>query len=199
MPHEYSSKLIALLLSLCMSASSIAAESPAPQEVLPVPKALEQGKFDRPLREKYKAEFASRDANERGALGRKLREMADGEKDPAARFVLLKEARDLAIDAGDLSYCMEIIEVMGKVFMIDPAEMKASSLSLALDKSRADPETLFNSYLKVADDYLATWDLDLAGRSAYMASKVAARNREWLAAAKERENIVRHHKTEWTV
>jgi hypothetical protein len=192
-------KWACLFIALCLSAPLIAAESTATQEVLPVPKALEQGKVDRPLRDKYKAEFASRDPKERGALGRKLREAAEAEKDSTARFVLLKEARDLAIDAGDLPFCMEVIDAMAKGFMIDPAEMKANSLSVALDKSRADPETLFNTYLKVADDCLVIWDLDLAGKSAYMASKLAARNRHWLAAAKEREDIVRHRKTEFTV
>ncbi len=163
-----------------------------------VPTALEQGKIDRPLREKYKTEFTSRDASVRGALGRKLRESAATEKDPVAQFVLLKEARDLMVDAGDLSSCMEIIDELGKSFPIDVAEMKANALAVALDKTRADQETLYHSYLKVADDYLAAWELDLAGKSAYMATKLAARNRDWLAAAKEREDIVRRRKTEFT-
>ncbi|HET6250288.1 MAG TPA: hypothetical protein VFE47_21540 [Tepidisphaeraceae bacterium] len=152
-----------------------------------IPNSAEQGKVDRPLREKYKAEFASRDAGERGALGKKLREAADGDADPAVKFVYLREARDLAVDAGDFAYAMNVIDDMAASFPIDAREMKATALAGGIDRSRLSPEDLAESYLKFSDEMLAVWDADLAGKSAYLAEKLAARNPPLMAEAKKRD------------
>jgi hypothetical protein len=158
---------------------------------------FEQGKVDRPLRENYKAEFASRDPQERGTLGRKLREMADKENDPAAKFVLLREARDLAIDAGDLSYSFAVIDDMATTFRVDAQEMKVTAIAFGIDKTRVPPQDLARSFLKVCDESLAVWNTELAMKAAYAATKVAAGNRDLMADAKAHEKIARLCHTAW--
>lgn len=180
----------AFFLVICALPASAGPPSAAAQ-LLPVPKSLEQGRVDRPLREKFKTEFASRDPQARGALGRKLREAADKETDPTARFVMLREARDLAVDAGDFSYAMAVIDDIAATFAIDAQEMKVSALSAGIDKSRLPPQDLARSYLRFSDESLAAWNTDLAIKAAYLATKLAGGDREILAEAKEREKIGR--------
>ena len=59
--------LIALALGvlLAFSTRNVFSQASGSESLLPIPKALEQGKVDRQLREKYKAEMASRDPHDR--------------------------------------------------------------------------------------------------------------------------------------
>ena len=125
------------------------------------------------------------------ALARKFRETADAENDPPAKYVLLREAREFAIDGGDMPYAMEVIDDMAKTFAINVVEMKASAMSIGFDKSNVPPVDLANSYLKVADDALAVWDLDLAHKAAYLARKISTGNRDMIALADQRDKIIR--------
>ena len=185
-----------LLVGFCPLARSEPPPATVPAELLPVPKALEQGKFERPLREKYKAQLASRDAAERAALAHALHDQAAAASSPAERFVLLRMARDLAASGGDLPFALSIIDDMNGVFVIAAEEMKASTLAMAVDASRAPPEDLARSYLIVADQALRQWKLDLAGKAAYLAAKMAHGNPDLLAQARDREQSVRVRKTE---
>lgn len=182
-------------LLTCLCAEHAFAQYPTDAGGVPVPKSLDQGKIDRPLREKYKDDFASRDPSVRGALAHKLRETADGEADSTTKFVYLREARELAVGAGDMPYAMDVIDDMGATFAIDLSEMKASALSAAVDQARIPPGELAQNYLKVADSALLVWDLDLAHKAAYLAEKVGRGDAELMAAAKERDKIshVRTH------
>jgi hypothetical protein len=104
---------------------------------------------------------------------------------------LLHEARDLAVDAGDFSYAMEVIDDMAKTFAFDAQEMKISALSAGIDKSRLPPQDLARSYLKFCDECLAAWNTDLAIKAAYLASKLSAGDRDLYAEVKEREKVAR--------
>ena len=189
LPGAFFKLVIFLILSAAACFAEQPSSAPSPPQLVPVPKSLEQGKVDRPLREKYKAEFASRDPKERGALGRKLREEADKETDATAKFVRLREARDLSVDAGDFSYAVEVIDDIAATFTIDAQDMKQTALMAGVDKSRVAPDDLARSYIKVCDDSLAIWNTDLAKKAAFLATKVAVGNRDLLAEAKERGKI----------
>lgn len=183
-------KTIWSVVLICLIGSSLAAQT-SDDGLQPVPKALEQGKVDRPLREKYRKEFSSREPADRVTLAHTLRDEADQQSDLTARFVLLREARDLSVSAGDMVYAMDVIDDMARTYAINPAEMKAGALSLGVDDSRAAPADLAASYIKVADDALATWNLDLAHKAAYMAHKVAAGNRPLQLQADARDKTAR--------
>jgi hypothetical protein len=187
MSRTFPSAVLLILISCTASALAQTADNGA----LPVPKSLEQGKVDRPLREKYKEEFASNDPAARGALAAKLRDQAANSADSTTKFVLLREARELAVGAGDMPLAMDIIDDIAAVFSINAEEMKASALSAGVDQARVSPGELGASYLKVADKALSVWNLDLAHKAAYLAEKEAAGNREMMDAAKERDKISR--------
>ncbi len=178
--------------------ASIACVGPAtlPDGLLAVPKSLDQIKVERPLRESHKSEFASHDAGERLNLAHAFQKDADAAQDPATKFVQLRLARDLAASGGDLPLAMSIVDDIAGTFIINADEMKASALALAVDTARVSPDVLAQSYLKVADDALAAWKIDLASKAAYLAVTEAKGYPELLALAKDRERTVRLRKTE---
>jgi hypothetical protein len=151
------------------------------------------------LREKYKTEFASRDAAVRAGLAHTLREQADKENDSIAKFVLLREARELAVDGGDFSYSLDVIDDMAKTYQIDVNEMKATALAGGVDRARLSRGELAQNYLKVTDEAINAWDLYIALKAVYLAEKESAGNPEFLAEAKGREKIARVRSHEVTL
>ena len=99
---------------------------------------------------------------------------------------------ELAVDAGEFSYAMDVIDDIAKTFAINADEMKASALAAGVDKSRLPPRDATESYLKVASDALDVWNLDLAHKAAYLAMKVGTGNKDLLDKAKEIDTVVPH-------
>jgi hypothetical protein len=183
--------LMPLLIALiAFSALATFAEDAPSAERQPVPKSLEQGKAEREIRAKYKSEFATRDPGEQLALAHKLREEAVSTNDFPTKFVLLREARDLAVKGGEFEYALATVDTIAKSFTIDAEEMKASALSIGVDISVLPASQLVEAYLKVADDALEVWNVDLAHKSAYLARKVAKRDAGALAKVSECERKI---------
>jgi hypothetical protein len=183
--------LMPLLIALItFTAAATFAEDAPSAERQPVPKSLEQGKAEREIRAKYKSEFATRDPGEQLALAHKLREEAVSTDDLPTKFVLLREARDLAVKGGDFQYALATVDTIAKSFTIDAEEMKASALSLGVDFAYLPAAQLVDAYLKVADNALEVWNVDLAHKSAYLARKVAKRDAGALAKVTECEHKI---------
>ncbi|HWE95939.1 MAG TPA: hypothetical protein VG269_18395 [Tepidisphaeraceae bacterium] len=179
-----------LIALITFTASATFAEDASSSDRQPVPKSLEQEKAEREIRTKYKSEFAARDPGEQLALAHKLREEAAAADDLPTKFVLLREARDLAVKAGDFQYALATVDALAKSFAIDAEEMKASALSIGVDISALPAPQLVDAYLKVADDALEVWNVDLAHKSAYLARKVAKRDAGALAKVTECERKI---------
>jgi len=91
---------------------SAAATGPILQHV---PDEPSQARAQRLVREVYAKELASKDVGERRALAQKMIAAAmESGDDSAARFVLLKEARDVAAGAGDAFGARKAILMIGK-------------------------------------------------------------------------------------
>jgi hypothetical protein len=95
------------------------------------------------------------------------------------------------VDAGDFSYAMDVVDDMARSYPISVSEMKATALAAGVDRARVPPAEMAQNYLKVSDDAMAAWDLDLAEKAAYLASKVSAGNRELQDEAKKRDKLAR--------
>lgn len=184
-----------LACSLLLIASAAWCDAPAAApagsgERLAIPKSLEQEKAEREVRERYKKELASRDPRDQVALARRLRTVAETEDEPAMKFVLLREARELAIDGGDFRLTMDLIDEMGRLFAVDAREMKGNALSAGVDKTNLPPAEAVANYLELADDAIGAWDLNLANKAAYAARKVAGRDKALLAQVTARDQII---------
>jgi hypothetical protein len=110
---------------------------PPPKPVkLPVPDAAAQAAAEKALKEKYKADYDKTKPEDRLALAAKL--LQPGREDrgnPAAWFVLLREARDLAVQGEHPRLAVEAADEIDKWFVVDPLEMKLKALTALADST----------------------------------------------------------------
>jgi hypothetical protein len=100
----------------------------------PAPGEAAQALAIKHLHERYKDEYAKAqtDPTARADLAARLLEASRQPKSTAnERFVLLREARDLAARAFDLVNAFQAAEEMARRFAVSPAEMKAAALTAA--------------------------------------------------------------------
>jgi hypothetical protein len=105
---------------------------PEPPGKKAVPDAEKQAEAEKQVRAAHKDEYARKKPSEQVALATRLiREGFSARGDVPMRFVLLREARDLAAQAGDLDESFRAIGEMDTWFNIDVREQRAESLDLA--------------------------------------------------------------------
>jgi hypothetical protein len=103
---------------------------PATQQILHVPDDPSQAKAERMVREVFAKEYAATELAARRALAaRMLRQAMESGDDPPARFVLLREARDVAASAGDAATANRAIRVMAQFFAIDSTRVLLAAMN----------------------------------------------------------------------
>lgn len=140
-------------------------EAPA-EKKRTLPKAEELKSAEKLARDLFKAEFAKTDAAARLALFEKLIQQASENKaDVAAEYVLLREARDLAVLAGDANRAVLAHTRMGKTFELKAAQTLAE-LNMVEPQAHA-PEAagaLALVVVSAANDAVEENDFDAAGK-----------------------------------
>lgn len=148
----------------------------------PVPAADAQAEAEKLIRKVHKADYAKTDPEHVLSLAVKLTKQADNsESDSAERFVLLREARDLAAKAGNAPATLQAIDAMARLFAIDVLEMKADALTeVNRTASEIHHRVVTGSTLSVALDAVAASKSDLAIRLLNLAQDSAreAKSRE---------------------
>jgi hypothetical protein len=121
---------------------------------LPMPDAEAQTKAEKLIKDLFKDDYAKKNSSDLLALATKLLEQARETKDdPAAKFVLYREARDLAARAGEPGQALQIVNETAKEFAIDMATMKATALETATSVA-----TTPASFKTIVDQALAAID-----------------------------------------
>jgi len=127
----------------------------------PVPEAAKQREAEKQVKELFKEEYSRKTPADRKKLSRLLFEQtAKSYEDPAAVWVLCREAQDLAVQTCDVRTLVESLDLVARYFDVDTAASKASMLTAAA-RSAKNPEesaALADALLGVVDD-LATSDL----------------------------------------
>jgi hypothetical protein len=101
-------------------------------EPLPQPDAAAQAKAEKLIKGLFREDYLRSRLVDRLALAQKLWDQAvDTKDDPVARFVLLREARDVAAKAGDVAGGFKAAQEMAKRYAVRPAEGKAIVVELA--------------------------------------------------------------------
>ncbi|HEY2588505.1 MAG TPA: hypothetical protein VGI81_22380 [Tepidisphaeraceae bacterium] len=148
-------------LVVLLPLTSLAADAPA--ERLPVPNSSAQGKIQSALRSQYKEEFAKRTPEDQHALAEDFHKQAlQKNTDPVRQYVLLREARELATNAGNFDAAFPIIDDTARLFTVDPNELKVDALSNAMDRTSLPKPQLFENYHKVGEAALEHGDVQLA-------------------------------------
>jgi hypothetical protein len=139
---------------------------------VPVPSAQALTDADKLVKDVYKEDYAKRGPEERKALAMKLLDEGRNNKsDAASEYVLLREARDAAIQVADVSTAMESIEEMAKAFVVDPVELELAALTgLKATAHNLDSESAAaEACLKLIDEAVTADNFEVAGKAADLA------------------------------
>jgi hypothetical protein len=168
--------------SLLLSASAFAQGGGPGRKKLPVPSAEEQDKTEKLVKELFKEDYAKAEKNveERRKLAEELAKSArDTGEDVTGRFVLWREARNLAARSGAATFAFSLIKEMNEEFAFDPLEAKAEVLALALPvaSSAQVREDLLEVALDLVKLALGKDDLAAAEKCLEAIKKVLPKNK----------------------
>jgi hypothetical protein len=179
-----------MLTILLVAPLMLAANDGPSADHLPVPNSSAQAPIVREIRERYHDDYAKRTAADQLALAQRFREQASISVDqPVRKYVLLREARELATNSGDFDAAFAIIADTSKVFNLDPTELKVDVMTNAVDRALIPKLDLMDRYLKICNHALDFGDLTIATHSIMFATRIArgTRNPDVIARAHETE------------
>jgi hypothetical protein len=131
----------------------------------PVPDPAKQADFERTVREINKADYAKRASADQKALAEKLlKQGTESQTDLLARYVFLRESRDLAVQAGDGPLAFAAIDELASVFAVDALDLSATALQ-NMSKSAQTPAgaaRVGRDFLTLSDRAAAMDDYDAA-------------------------------------
>jgi WD40 repeat protein len=139
----------------------------SPPGKLPVPTDAEQIAAKKLIKDIFKEEYAKREPAARQALAAKLLQKGlETTDDKSVRFVLFREARDLAAQGSDQAAASQAVDQMVKEYAVDALDMKVivlRALTAAADTAEAN-EALAEWALALADDAVAEGSYETALR-----------------------------------
>ena len=175
-----------------------AVEAKAAPRKEPEPGTVNQAEAEKTIKKLYKDDYARLKGP---ALAGKLQERARATKDdPAARFVLFREAQQAAAKAGDAATSLAIIDELAEDYDVDAVALKRAALTTAAAAATtADANRgMVEGALAAIDDAVAAEDYDTAlqllalGEAAVrkvqapaLASSLTARDKEVRDARKD--------------
>lgn len=166
----------------------------APAERLPVPKSAAQSPIDYSIRSQYRQELASRDPATQLELARSFqKQAAETGVDPTRQYVLLREARELATNAGDFDVAFSIIDDTARLFTVDPDELKITVLANSMDRALIPKPQLLDNYLKVGQSALEHGNVQMAYQVSVLADQVSGALHDAGLSQRVREYDLRVH------
>jgi hypothetical protein len=185
---------IALVAVLCWIAAPPANADDAPAERLAVPKSAAQTPIANSLRTAHREDYASHDAGVHLSLAREFQKQAgEAGVDPVRQYVLLREARELATNAGNFDAAFSIIDDTARLFVVDPNELKVTVLSNSMDRSLISKPELFDNYLKAGQAALARGNVQLANQTMVLAREITRAAHDAGLTQRERDFELRVH------
>lgn len=148
---------------------------------LPQPEASAQKDAETSIRDLFKDDYARKDPADKATFARKLlKQASDSKDDPVSRFVLLREARDLALQANDLTTALDAVALLSKDYAVDATAMRGSLLGNAekTAKTPQDLKAISQAWLKAADEAASADDFAGAEKAASSASQVARKAKD---------------------
>ncbi|MDB5308872.1 MAG: hypothetical protein JWO38_3074 [Gemmataceae bacterium] len=135
--------LVCILLGVAIGFPASLPATGAPPDpatpAAPVPAEADIEQAEKTIRDVHKADYAKKKPAEQVDLARKMLKEADETTDnPAARFVLYREARDLAARGGDVPLALEAVDATARAFAVKPPDLAYTALDAA-EKARVAP------------------------------------------------------------
>ncbi len=178
----FRAQFICFFLGVALLLGSNSAPGAAdPVERAPVPDDAAQRKAREIVRDLYGREYEeAKTATERTALAKKLIGVAaDTDEDPAARFVLLEIAKDVAVLAEDAEAALGAIDRLAERFEVDPVAMKVACLeAIGAPGLASSSVTAFaERVLALADEFLEQDRFEAADRLYAVAREAVRKTR----------------------
>jgi len=165
-----------LLACLCAFVLLVPVLAEEPVKKLAAPDAAAQATAEKLIKNLFKDDFARKKPAEQLALAAKLLDQAKETKDdPAARFVLLCEARDLAVQAGDVAQALRIVDELAREFDVSAPTFKTAVLetATALPATPTLAKTIAESALDVIGEAVNADAFEAAGKLLKLAEAAA--------------------------
>jgi serine/threonine protein kinase len=175
-------------------------DSPMPSAKAPLPSDADLQPAEMSFEAAYGADLRdAKTAAQKVALGQRLLHLARTLRaDLPASFVMLRNARDLAVAAGDPETALQAVDELALTFQIESLRMKAEMLAAISKLARTMPrqKELATKSLRLldealrADDYAAAKMCGEAARTAARSAKDAALIKQSTTRLKDVEQIV---------
>lgn len=155
-----------VVLSLLLALPLFAEDSP--REKFPIPPASSLKDAEKLVKDLFSADYARTDVASRTALCEKLLiQSAENRKDPAALYVLLREAREQAFLAGDVEHAVSAQRAIAYSFKLDHGALITDLAKLeSIAKTNETATVLVKAYELIWNDALTASDYDAAARAA---------------------------------
>lgn len=168
--------LIASTVLLLGFAAGIQAAEDKAADKVPIPEKAAMAEAEKTIRDLFKADYAKPKAEDRAALAEQLlKQGIEEKKDLPSKYVLLRDARDLAALAGDAEKVAMAVDEMAKAFVVDGFAEKTAALTKAEPaiKTPEGFEALARQYSGLADEAIASDKFEAALKALGKASAVA--------------------------
>lgn len=159
----------------------------APEKRTPAPDAAVMKETEKRVREVYKSDYADKGAAERRAFARKLLQQGvETRDDMAAKYVLLRESREISLQAGDPEGALAAIQALARQFAMDGIAMKAQALAaMARTAKTPDDQKRFALLqLRLAEEACAAEEFAAAQQAATAAAALARQAKDTPLAAR---------------
>jgi WD40 repeat protein len=133
----------------------------------PVPSGAAQSIAEKQIKDIFKAEYARIRPVDRLTLAAELLQKAEEtDDDIVGRFVLFREARDLAASAGDVVAALTVVDRMADQYAVAKVELKVRAVEASLEGARTPTEfrTVAEAALELAQEQLEAEQLEAAQR-----------------------------------
>jgi hypothetical protein len=154
--------------------------APTTRGSTPIPDAEQQAKLETTIRQTFKDDYAAHAPGAKLILARRLlQEGIDTDDDPAARYVLWRESRDLAAFSGDAPLASRALSRLSDQFTIDLPSSTLATLVIA-NRSATTPiafAQVAHSAILGMDQSLALEDYDTATRLSNLAVAAAEKSK----------------------
>lgn len=157
------------------------------EKKLSVPDAATQKQAEKLLREVFKEEYGKKAVADRVALARTLLQKGlEKDEEDASRYVLLREAKDLASQAGDWELSFKAVDALGQWFELDGVALKEATLAAWTKAATTVAEMLkvARTSLAFAEDATKIGRMDAAERAITQAGSLARKAKDLNLAAK---------------
>jgi len=171
-------------------------------ERLPVPSGAKVQEAESLLKEVLKDDYQKRTALERIALAKRLIQVAGESKaDPNLYFASLREARDIAVSAGEIDLAWSACELLSQTFTIDEKEQKTAIL-MTLSRSGVSGEPalkIVQAGRELLDSFVSESQFEAAVKLLSPLEDLSRRTNdpESIRSFQSRAKEVRAQQTEW--